>query len=165
MNQCHRQNFHLLAMPRWQATLSSGWCASFAVGIWCLSGAVALADGIEPGEWQLTETITVNGQEMPAQVRSRYLSAEEASDTAKTFTPEYRTVNSNCERVEFKSTATTLSWRMQCTGQMDMDVSGEFVFDTPKHYSGKIVSRGAVGGRQFVDSRVSIEGEHVDENK
>jgi Protein of unknown function (DUF3617) len=165
MNRPHRQDFCLLAAPRRRATLGFGWCASFAIGAWCLSAAFATADGIEPGEWQLTETITVNGQEMPAQVRSRYLTAEEASDTAKTFTPEYRTVNSNCEQVEFKSTATTLNWRMQCTGQMDMDVSGEFVFDTPKHYSGRIVSKGAVGGRQFVDSRVTIEGEHVDENK
>jgi len=130
---------------------------------WCFAGTVAAADGIEPGEWRLTETITVNGQAMPGQERSRFLSPEEASNTAKTFTPQYRTVNSDCEQIEFKSTATQLNWRMQCKGQMDMDVSGEFIFDTPKHYTGKIVSKGSVGGRQVVDSRVSIEAEHIDE--
>jgi hypothetical protein len=136
-----------------------------AAGAWCLGAAIAAAEGIEPGEWRLTESIIVNGQAMPAQVRSRFLTPEQASDTAKTFTPEYRTVNSDCEQVEFKSSATSLSWRMQCTGQMDMDVAGEFVFDTPKHYTGKIVSKGSVGGQPFVDSRVSIEGEHVDESR
>jgi hypothetical protein len=140
---------------------SRGWTAVLAAGACCAGAAMAAADGIAPGEWKLTETVVMNGQATPAQVRSRCLSPEQAGDTATTFSPEYRTVNSGCERVEFSSTATALRWRMQCTGQMDMDVSGDFIFDTPKHYSGKIVSKGAVGGRQFVDTSVTIEGEHV----
>jgi Protein of unknown function (DUF3617) len=95
------------------------------------------------------------------QTRTRCLSAEQAGDTATTFSPEYRTVNSGCERVEFKSTATELRWRMKCTGQMNMDVSGEFTFDTPKHYSAKIVSKGAMGGQELVNTSVSIEAEHI----
>lgn len=137
------------------------WAAPLSVAVWCAGAGLAAADGIAPGEWRLTETIVMNGHAMPAQVRSRCLSAEQASDTAKTFSPEYRTVNSGCERVEFSSTATALRWHMQCTGQMDMDVSGDFSFDTPQHYSGRIVSKGAVGGQQFVDTTVTIEGEHV----
>jgi hypothetical protein len=110
---------------------SRGWTAILAAGA-CYAGAgVAAADGIAPGEWKLTETVVMNGQATPAQVRSRCLSPQQAGDTATTFTPEYRTVNSGCERVEFSSTATALRWRMQCTGQMDMDVSGDFIFDTP----------------------------------
>ena len=123
----------------------------------------AVADGIAPGEWQLTETIIMNGSKTPPQVRSRCLSPEQASDTAKTFSPEYRTVNSDCERAEFNSTPTSLRWRMLCKGQMDMDVSGDFTFDTPKHYSATIVSKGAMAGREFVNTSVSIEGEHIGE--
>ena len=103
----------------------------------------------------------MNGQAMPPQERSRCLSPEQASDTATTFSPEYRTVNSGCERVEFRSTAAALRWRIQCTGQMDMDVAGDFTFDTPNHYTAKIMSKGAVAGRQVVDTSVTIEGEHV----
>ena len=138
-----------------------GWTAVLAAGACCAGAALAAADGIAPGEWKLTETVVMNGQAMPTQVRSRCLSPQQAGDTATTFTPEYRTVNSGCERVEFSSTATALHWRMRCTGQMDMDVSGDFVFDTPNHYTGKIVSKGAIGGREFVNSSVTIEGEHV----
>ena len=98
-----------------------------------------------------------------AQICPRCLSTEQAGDTATTFSPEYRTVNSGCERVEFKSTATALRWRMKCTGQMDMDVSGDFTFDTPKHYTATIVSKGAMLGREFVNTSVSIEGEHIGE--
>ena len=103
----------------------------------------------------------MNGNKTPAQTRTRCLSLEQAGDTAATFSPEYRTVNSGCERVEFNSSATALRWRMRCTGQLDMDVTGDFAFDTPKHYSATIVSKGAMGGREFVNTTVSIEGEHV----
>ncbi len=129
----------------------------------CAGATGVMADGIAPGEWQLTETIIMNGSKTPPQVRSRCLSVEQASDTAKTFSPEYRTVNSDCERAEFSSTATSLRWRMLCKGQMDMDVSGDFTFDTPKHYTATIVSKGAMAGREFVNTSVSIEGEHIGE--
>ena len=103
----------------------------------------------------------MNGAKAPPQVRTRCLSAEQAGDTAKTFSPEYRTINSGCERVEFNSTATALKWRMQCTGQMDMDVAGDFTFDTPEHYTATITSKGAMAGRELVNSSVSIEAEHI----
>ena len=105
----------------------------------------------------------MNGSKTPTQSRTRCLSPEQAADTATTFSPEYRTVNSGCERVEFNSTATALRWRMRCTGQLDMDVAGDFIFDTPKHYSATIVSKGAMAGREVVNTTVSIEGEHIGE--
>jgi hypothetical protein len=132
------------------------WLAAF-----CLMASRAGADGIAPGEWKLTETMVMNGNKTAPQTRTRCLSPEQAGDTATTFSPEYRTVNSGCERVEFNSSATALRWRMRCTGQMDMDVSGDFTFDTPKHYTATIISKGAMGGREFVNTSVSIEGEHV----
>jgi hypothetical protein len=126
-------------------------------------GAPALADGIAPGLWQVTETVTMNGNATPTQVRTRCLSAEQAGDTATTFTPEYRTVNSDCERAEFESTVSKLRWRMLCKGQLEMDVSGDFTFDTPKHYSATIRSKGSMAGRTVVNSSVAIEGEHLGE--
>ena len=147
---------------RFRASRRSGTAALIAgLAACCLMPRAAAADGIEPGEWKLTETIVMNGNKTPAQTRTRCLSPEQAGDTAATFSPEYRTVNSGCERVEFNSSATALRWRMRCTGQLDMDVTGDFAFDTPKHYSATIVSKGAMGGREFVNTTVSIEGEHV----
>src|SRR6266849_6020044 len=117
----------------------------------CLAAGHAAADGIAPGEWKLTETMVMNGNKTPVQTRTRCLSREQAGDTAATFSPEYRTVNSGCERVEFNSSATALRWRMRCTGQLDMDVAGDFTFDTPRHYTATIVSKGAMAGREVVN--------------
>jgi Protein of unknown function (DUF3617) len=133
----------------------------------CLAAATlpATADGIEPGLWQITETVIMNGNRTPPQTKERCLSAEQAGDTAKTFSPEYRTVNSDCERAEFSSTASHLRWRMLCKGQLNMDVSGNFDFDTPKHYSAKIESKGSMGGQTMVETSVAIVGEHLGECK
>jgi len=139
----------------------------FALALPCAVAATlpAAADGIEPGLWQITESIIMNGNRTPSQTRTRCLSAEQAGDTATTFSPEYRTVNSDCERAEFSSTASRLKWRMLCKGQLDMDVSGDFTFDTPKHYTAKIESKGSMGGRTMVETSVSIDGEHLGECK
>src|SRR5260370_16798203 len=103
----------------------------------------------------------MNGSKGPAQNRARWLAPEQAGDTAATFSPEYRTVNSGCERVEFNSSPSALRWRMRCTGQLDMDVAGDFTFDTPKHYSATIVSKGAMAGREVVHTTGFIAGGDV----
>jgi hypothetical protein len=123
--------------------------------------APASADGIAAGEWKLTETVIMNGNRTPAETRTRCLSPEQAGNTAATFSPEYQTVNSGCERIEFNASATGLRWRMKCTGQLDMDVIGDFVFDTPTHYTATIVSKGAMAGRELINTMVAIEAEHI----
>ena len=153
-----RSRLQLAECPAYLAAPSAliGWLAVYFVTL-----QPAAADGIAPGEWKLTETIVMNGNKTPAQTRTRCLSPEQAGDTAATFSPEYRTVNSGCERVEFNSSATALRWRMRCTGQLDMDVAGDFTFDTPEHYSATIVSKGAMAGREVVNTTVAIEGERI----
>jgi hypothetical protein len=135
-----------------------------AMALLCAAAVLpAVADGMSPGLWQVTETVTMNGRATAPQVRTRCLSAEQAGDTAATFTPEYRVPNPNCERAEFQSTASKLRWRMLCKGQMEMDVSGDFTFDTPKHYSATIQSKGTMAGHEVVNTSVAIEGEHMGE--
>lgn len=120
----------------------------------------ALADGLQPGQWKVTSTPEVNGQPAPPQEKLRCMSAEETADLGKTFTPEARTINSACERVEYDLTPTTLKWRLQCTGQMQMDVAGAFSFESPQRYTAEIATKMSMPG-QSVASRVKIEGERV----
>ena len=160
LRRVHLQNWTFRSHGRLDTALL---IRAAGLAVCCLTVSHAAADGIAPGEWKLTETIIMNGNKAAPQTRTRCLSPEQAGDTAATFSPEYRTVNSGCERVEFNSTATALRWHMKCTGQMDMDVSGDFTFDTPKHYTATITSRGAMAGREFVNTSVAIEGEHIGE--
>jgi hypothetical protein len=131
-------------------------------GLCLVLGGPANAEGLEPGLWRVTSTPEVRGAPAPPQVKTRCLKPEEASDLDKTFSPESRTQNSACERIEHELTGTRLRWRLQCTGQMSMDVTGTFDFDTPQHYSAVVTTKASIGG-QSMDSRVTIEGERIGE--
>ena len=120
------------------------------------------AEGLQPGFWKVTSTPEVNGAPAPPQVKMRCLTPEEAADVDKTFSPEHRAQNAACERIEHELTGTRLRWRVQCTGQMSMDVSGTFDFDTPQHYTAVVTTKASIGG-QNMNSRVTIEGERTGE--
>jgi hypothetical protein len=120
------------------------------------------ADGLQPGYWKVTSTPEVNGAPTPPQVKMRCMTPAETADLDKTFSPEARTINSSCERVEHEVTPTTLKWRLKCTGQMSMDVAGAFNFESPQRYVAEVRTQMSMPG-QTVASRVKIEGERVGE--
>lgn len=133
---------------------------ALALAALTLTGAAG-AEGIQAGQWKVTTVPTINGAPGAPQIKMRCLSAEEASDLDKTFSPEARTANS-CERTEHEVTDKKLSWRLKCTGQPNMDVAATFDFDTPKHYSAVVTTNVSIGN-QSMDSRATIEGEHAGE--
>jgi Protein of unknown function (DUF3617) len=140
-------------MTRFGATLS---CI-------CLLSAVPAAaeDLIRSGQWKVTSHTIMNGTTAPPQVKERCLSAEQTADVAKTFGPVMNTVNSSCERTEFDSSGRALKWRMQCKGQLDMDVAGNFNFDSPVHYKATVISKGMMAGALISDAKTDLEGERV----
>jgi len=122
----------------------------------------AHADGLEAGYWKVTSSPEINGAPAPVNERMRCLTPAEVSDLGKTFSPETNTVGASCERAEHELTATSLKWRLKCTGQVDMDVAGAFAFETPQRYSAEVRTQMTMAG-QKMQSRVKIEGERVGE--
>jgi hypothetical protein len=88
---------------------------------------------------------------------------EQAGDVGMAFGPMMATVNSDCERTEYEATGRKLKWRLQCKGQIDMDVAGEFNFDSPSHYTATIATKGWMAGALMTDVKTELEGEHVGE--
>lgn len=122
----------------------------------------AAAEGLQPGYWKVTSTPEINGAPTPPQEKMRCMTPAETADLDKTFSPEARTINSACERVEHEVTPTTLKWRLKCTGPMSMDVAGAFAFETPQRYSAEVRTQMSMPG-QTVNSGVKIVGERVGE--
>jgi hypothetical protein len=139
----------------------SGWMLAAVIA--ALSGGIAHADGLKAGLWRVINHPQVNGVETPPQQNMRCLTEADVSDLDKTFSPISRTTNSTCERVEHESTPQRLKWHLKCTGQLDMDVAGEFRFDTPEHYTATIDSQAAMLGRVMQQSHVTIEAQRVGE--
>ena len=84
------------------------------------------------------------------------------NDLEKTFAPEYRAQGSTCERMSVGWSGQKLSWRVQCTGPLSMDVAGAYEFDTAQHYKGVITMLGSMAGREM-RSRTTLEGERIGE--
>jgi Protein of unknown function (DUF3617) len=139
-------------------------CAGvLALALLLVAAPNARADGLRAGQWKTLQSPEINGVAGPIQQNLRCLTPEAVADLDKTFSPVSRTTNSTCERIEHEVSPQRLKWRLQCTGQIDMDVAGEFTFDSPEHYSATITARSSMQGRLMQDVRTSIEGERIGE--
>ena len=145
-----------------------------AVGRWGRAGFLAAtlamagplpapADGLQAGLWSVRQAPIINDMTGPIQQNLRCLTPEAVADLDKTFSPVSRTTNSACEQVEHESTPQKLKWRMQCTGQLNMDVAGEFVFENPQRYTATVTTEATMAGKLMQKSRVTIEAEWIGE--
>ncbi len=124
-----------------------------------LPAAAALAaDGPQPGLWKVTVTTEAAGVAQPPRAGERCLKAEQLADIAKTFTPEQ---GADCARLAFEWTGRRLSWRIACKAPVEMDNSGWYEFDTPRHYSGELIVQMVVPGAPVMLSKTRIDGERI----
>ena len=56
---------------------------------------------------------------------------------------------------------TRLTWHLVCKGQLDMELTGEFNFDTPRHYTGKVRTLATMAGMPPMDQQNTLEGQWV----
>jgi hypothetical protein len=135
-----------------------------AIALFALLAAATAAAAeslIEAGEWKVTSTAVINGTTSPPQAKSRCITPEQAENVAATFGPVSATVNSDCAAPTVETSGKTLKWRLQCRGQLDIDATGEFTFDSPRHYKATITSKGKMAGALISDVKSDIEGERV----
>jgi hypothetical protein len=137
----------------------------------CLLVAAALAvpdaraDGLEAGLWRSIQTPALNGIAGPPRETMRCLRDADVNDLDRTFSPVYGTTNSACEQTEHEFTPQRLKWRLQCRGQLDMDVAGEFVFERRDRYTATIVASSSMLGKLMQETHTRIEAERVGECK
>jgi hypothetical protein len=125
--------------------------------------APAQADGLEAGMWRVLNRPVINGIAGPEQPNMRCLTPEAVADLDKSFSPISRTTNSECEMVEHDATPQHVKWHLQCKGQMDMDVAGEFVFEAPDHYTATIDTKMSALGRPLQSTHLTLDARRVGE--
>lgn len=136
-----------------------------AAALAAIAAPEARADGLEAGLWRTTQTPSINGISGPPRETMRCLRDAEVNDLDRTFSPVYRTTNSACEQTEHEFTPQRLKWRLQCRGQLDMDVAGEFVFERRDRYTATIVASSSMLGKLMQETHTRIEAERVGECK
>jgi hypothetical protein len=128
-----------------------------------VTASMALADGIDAGLWKIIGRTSTGGVIGPRHESSKCLTAAQVADLATTFSPVSSTVNSVCAPIERSLSGANLTWRLVCKGQLDMELNGEFNFDSPHHYSGTVRTKAVMAGMPMVDSQDSLEGQWVSE--
>ncbi len=130
-----------------------------------VAASAAFAGGIDPGLWKIVTRTATGGVIGPPHESSKCLTAEQTQDLATTFSPVGSTVNSVCAPIERKLTGERLTWRLVCKGQLDMELTGEFNFDSPHHYTATVQTKAVMGGMPMVDSQNTLEGQWMSECK
>jgi hypothetical protein len=118
---------------------------------------------IEPGQWQVTTKNVINGAVAEPTVRSRCITPEQAGDLTKTFGPSVGTINSTCKPPDFETAGKKLRWKLECRGQMDMAVVGEFDFGSPTHYTATVASKAWMAGSLLSDVTTDVEATRIGE--
>jgi len=134
--------------------------ASLGFALVLLTSSAARTDGLEAGLWKVVTKPVVNGMVAPGQETMRCLTADDVANLEVTFSPNSRTTNSTCENTEHEATPQRLKWHLQCKGQIDMDIAGEFAFDSRDHYTATITTQVSLGN-QIQRSRAAIEAQRV----
>ena len=129
--------------------------------VMALAAATARADGIEPGLWKIISRTETGGVIGPPHESSKCLTAAQTADLGTTFSPVPSTINSVCAPIERDLSGPRLTWRLVCKGQLNMELNGDFVFDSPHHYSGTVHTTAEMDGTPMVDSHNSVEGQWV----
>jgi hypothetical protein len=130
-----------------------------AAAVLALTISAAFADGIEAGLWKIITVIDTGGMTGPPRQSAKCLTAEQVKDLPATFSPISGTINSTCAPMERSFDGKKLSWHLVCKGQLDMELTGEFNFDTPHHYTGMVESKASMAGQAMPGSKNTVEGQ------
>ncbi len=120
----------------------------------------ALAETLEPGRWRVVTT-NLSGGPLTPQAATRCLTPSDVADLGKTFGPEASTVNSTCVQKEFTLEPSRLKWHLECRGQLDMDVAGEFLFTSSTRYTAMIATQASLMGQLMQRTLMTITAERV----
>jgi Protein of unknown function (DUF3617) len=143
--------------------MSVNYRAALLAVVFALAVSVACAGDIEAGLWKIISRTETGGVIGPPHESSKCLTAEQVHDLPTTFSPIPHTINSNCAPIERSFTGERLTWRLVCKGQLDMELTGEFIFDSPHHYTATMRTKAAMVGQTMIDSQNTLEGQWVSE--
>ena len=96
----------------------------------------------------------------PPHESAKCLTADETRDLATTFSPVPRMINSECTPIERTLDGARLNWHLVCKGQLNVELTGAFNFDSARHYTATVRTQAAIGG-QTIDSLDMLEGQWV----
>jgi hypothetical protein len=125
----------------------------------------AKAEGIQAGLWKITTIIETGGVTGPPRDTFKCLTPEQVKDLPAMFSPRATTINSICAPIERTFDGEKLHFHLICKGQLDMELTGAFDFDSPRHYTGMVESKASMAGQTMPGSVQKLDAQWVSECK
>jgi Protein of unknown function (DUF3617) len=125
--------------------------------------SLARAEGIQAGLWKITTTVETGGMTGPPHNSFKCLTPEQVQDLPNTFSPQSTTINSICAPIERTFDGEKLNFHLICKGQLDMELTGAFDFDSAHHYTGTVQVKAAMAGQSMPSSLQKLDAERVSE--
>ena len=140
------------------------WAITFACGIGVatltLNFAPTLAAEPQPGLWEIHKSFS--GTSTPRPVRTRCISAEQASHFAELPSREVRVGPALCKSFELDKTDNGTTWTTLCPS-LPFRFAASYVGDTPQHYIWMFRREIMLAGQPIASSTVTIEGKRIGE--
>jgi hypothetical protein len=127
--------------------------------------SLASAEGIQAGLWKITTTVDTGGMVGPPRDTFKCLTPEQVKDLPATFSPQATTINSICAPLERTFDGEKLHFHLICKGQLDMELTGAFDFDSARHYTGTVEAKAAMAGQTMPGSVQKLDAQWVSECK
>ena len=125
--------------------------------------SLASGEGIQAGLWKITTIVDTGGMVGPPHDTFKCLTAEQVKDLPATFSPQATTINSICAPIERTFDGEKLHFHLICKGQLDMELTGAFDFDSPQHYTGMVEAKAAMAGQTMPGSVQKLDAHWVSE--
>ncbi|MGE0062635.1 MAG: DUF3617 domain-containing protein [Xanthobacteraceae bacterium] len=142
--------------------------AAVAAAIFAVALPARAAIELSPGEWQVTETGTENGQPVAPQVEKECMTADEARDAVNVVNEMKKQIaeqgGAQCQNVDAKQTGNTVTFVMKCGDpkQFSFDITGVYTFVSATRYTGTLKSDVRVMGQRTTSDK-KIEAVRVGE--
>jgi hypothetical protein len=125
--------------------------------------SLACAEEIQAGLWKITTIVDTGGMTGPPRDTFKCYTAEDVRDLPKIFSPQATTINSMCAPLERTFDGEKLNFHLICKGQLDMELTGAFDFDSARHYTGTVEAKAAMAGQTMPGSVQKLDAHWVSE--
>ena len=129
------------------------WLGLLAVASLSQPSMAPAAEIIKPGLWDIITTIEIPGipfQQPPQTVR-HCVTPQEAKEPEK-----YLPLGKDCKIIDLRSSATKVTWKGECTGEISGNGEGEVEYKSESSYEGitKIQTQGLIFNMKHKGTRV-----------
>lgn len=109
-------------------------------------------EGPQPGLWKMIIKLSLPGAKPVTRTADTCITPEQAKKQRDGDGGPAASAQQNCKRLNFQRTASGMTMRYRCAGQVPMDMTMTYAYDNPQRYKVAMVSTGTRNGTAFKSS-------------